>query len=101
MLGFEVREKLPCRPGLPLFHVFESLANSFVRVGAGGDIEQTLVGLGICTMAAALLFTMSTMGRLVFFNCFMKSPDRRRKVVNDWMSLVMSSMGAAPVKGAF
>jgi hypothetical protein len=31
----------------------------------------------------------------------MKSPDRRRKVVSDWMSLVMSSMGTLLLKGTF
>src|ERR1035438_3587526 len=43
-------------------------------------------------MAAAFPFTVSTTGRLVFLSCFMKSPDRRRNVVRDWMSLVISSM---------
>src|ERR1700676_2204869 len=45
-----------------------------------------------CTMAAAFPFTVSTTGRLLFLSCFMKSPERRRKVVSDWMSLVMSSI---------
>src|SRR5271169_2702976 len=44
-------------------------------------------------MAAAFPFTVSTTGRLLFRSCFMNSPERRRKVVSDWMSLVMSSMG--------
>src|SRR5271165_3264554 len=43
-------------------------------------------------MAAALPLTVSTTGRLLFLSCFMKSPERRRNVVSDWMSLVMSSM---------
>src|SRR5216683_1153152 len=44
-------------------------------------------------MAAAFPFTVSTTGRLVLLSCFMKSPDRRRNVVSDWMSFVMSIMG--------
>jgi len=32
---------------------------------------------------------------LLFLSCFMKSPERRRKVVSDWMSLVMSSMACS------
>src|SRR6266852_3317747 len=43
-------------------------------------------------MAAAFPFTVSTIGRLFFLSRFMKSPDRRRKVVSDWMSFVMSIM---------
>src|SRR2546429_621472 len=39
---------------------------------------------------AAFPFTVSTTGRLLFFSCFMKSLERRRKVVSDWMSLVSS-----------
>src|SRR5450759_3548319 len=52
-------------------------------------------------MAAAFPFTVSTTGRLLFLSCFMKSPDRRRKVVSDWISLVMSSMGLLLLKQLF
>src|SRR5690348_6736987 len=44
-------------------------------------------------MAAAFPFTVRITGRLLFLSCFMKSPERRRKVVSDWISLVMSSIG--------
>src|ERR1035441_2336293 len=52
-------------------------------------------------MAAAFPFTVSTTGRLLFFSCFMKSPERRRKVVSDWMSLVISSMGLLIYRSTF
>src|ERR1019366_3349131 len=52
-------------------------------------------------MAAAFPFTVSTTGRLLFLSCFMKSPERRRKVVSDWMSLVMSSIGLLLLKHLF
>jgi hypothetical protein len=52
-------------------------------------------------MAAAFPFTVSTTGRLLFLICFMKSPERRRKVVSDWMSLVMSSMGLLIMEAPF
>src|SRR5208283_3182745 len=48
-------------------------------------------------MAAAFPLTVSTTGRLLFLSCFMKSPERRRKVVSDWISLVMSSMGSSSI----
>jgi hypothetical protein len=47
MLGFEIREKLPCRANLPVFHIFESLANSFLRAGARGNIKEALIRLGV------------------------------------------------------
>src|SRR6266436_9672320 len=52
-------------------------------------------------MAAAFPFTVSTTGRLLFLSCFMKSPERRRKVVSDWISLVMSSIGLLLLKHLF
>src|SRR5208283_1673217 len=52
-------------------------------------------------MAAALPLTVSTTGRLLFLRCFMKSPDRRRNVVSDWMSLVMSSMALLLLRHLF
>src|SRR6202142_836960 len=52
-------------------------------------------------LAAAFPFTVSTMGRLLFLRCFMKSPDERRKVVKDWMSVVMSSISASGVGTLF
>src|SRR5216683_6787380 len=52
-------------------------------------------------MAAAFPFTVSTTGRLLFLSCFMKSPERRRKVVSDWMSFVMSSMSPLLTKHLF
>src|SRR5208283_177435 len=42
-------------------------------------------------MAAAFPFTVSTTGRLVFLSCFIKSPERRRKVVSDWVALPMTT----------
>lgn len=42
--------------------------------------------------ASRLPFTVKTTGRLLFLSCFMKSPERRRNVVSETMSLVISSM---------
>src|SRR6266498_1354598 len=52
-------------------------------------------------MAAAFPLTVSTTGRLLFLSCFRNSPERRRKVVSDWMSFVMSSIGPLPLKHLF
>src|ERR1700676_2914669 len=54
-----------------------------------------------CTMAAAFPFTVSTTGRLLFLSCFMKSPERRRNVVSDWMSFVISSINLLLLKHLF
>ena len=47
MLGFEVREKLPCRPNLPFPDILQALTDAFLCIGAGGDVEQALIGFGI------------------------------------------------------
>jgi hypothetical protein len=56
MLGFEIREKLPCRANLPVFHVFESLANSFLHAGARGNIKEALIRLGVLHDGCCLAF---------------------------------------------
>ena len=82
-------------------YIVQTLADALFRVRSGGNVEQALVGFASCTMAAAFPFTVSTTGRLLFLICFMKSPERRRKVVSDWMSLVMSSMGLLIIEAPF
>src|SRR5271170_5932225 len=47
MPGFKVLEKLPCRPDLPLFCVLQALSDALLRVGAGGNIKQALIGFGV------------------------------------------------------
>jgi hypothetical protein len=80
MLGLE---ELLGGPDSSLACVFDALPDAFPGIGAGGDIQQSLVGCGILDTAAALPFTVSTIGRLLFLICLMKSPERRRKVVRD------------------
>lgn len=96
MLSFKLFEKFSDGSASAFFHVFEALPDAFLGRGEGCNIEQALIGPASCTMAAAFLSTVSTTGRLLFLSCFIKSPERRRKVVSDWMSLVISSMGLLP-----
>ncbi len=35
------------RPGAAVGHIFQTLANTFLDLRAGGDVEQPLIGLGI------------------------------------------------------
>ena len=37
---FELVEKLPCRPEFSFFRVFKALTDSFLCIGAGGNVEQ-------------------------------------------------------------
>jgi hypothetical protein len=39
VLGFELVEKLPRRPDLSFFRVLQALADAFLCIGAGGDVE--------------------------------------------------------------
>jgi hypothetical protein len=36
----ELVEKLPCRPEFSFFRVFKALTDSFLCIGAGGNVEQ-------------------------------------------------------------
>jgi hypothetical protein len=73
MLGLEFLEELLGWADSPFSYVFHALPGAFP--GVGGYVQQALVGFGILKpTAAALPFTVSTTGRLLFLICFMKSP---------------------------
>lgn len=40
MSRFELVEKLSCGPEFSFFRVFKALADSFLCIGAGGNVEQ-------------------------------------------------------------
>ena len=92
MPGFEFVEELSCRPEPSLFHILQSLPNAFLRISSGRDIEQALISFGILNNCGGSPVDGQDDGRLLFFSCLRNSPDRRRKVVSDWMSSVISSM---------
>jgi hypothetical protein len=91
MFATDVVKYLFGAPGTSVGHVIEPLADSLFQICAGGDIEQTLVGFGVLHDGRRLPLHGEHHRGLLFFSCLMKSPARRRKVVSDWMSLVMSS----------
>ena len=74
-------------------YVIKALTDTFHGVGTGRNVEQALIGVGILHDSRCFALHRKHHGRLLFLTCFMTSPERRRKVVKDWMSLVMSSMG--------
>ena len=59
---FKLVEKLPGRPASASSGVIETLTCGFIRVGAGGNVKQKLVGGRILHHAAAFPFTVSTTG---------------------------------------
>jgi hypothetical protein len=64
-------------------YVIKPLADALVHIGTGGDVEQSLIGFGILHNSLGLAFHGEHDGPLAFLSCFMKSPERRRKVVSD------------------
>jgi hypothetical protein len=80
MGGVEVVEKLPCRPQFSFFRVFKALTDSFLCIGAGGNVEQMLISFSVLNDGLAI--HRKHHGRSLFLSCFINSPDRRRKVPN-------------------
>jgi hypothetical protein len=77
-------------------YVIKALTDTFHGVGTGRNVEQALIGLGILHDSRCFALHRKHHGALTLLELFhevMKSPERRRKVVKDWVSLVMSSMG--------
>src|SRR5437870_7934314 len=56
MGGFEFSKELFDIPALAPLGLFEALANSLVRVGAGGDVKEPLIGLGVLDNSGSLAF---------------------------------------------
>lgn len=47
MSSFELSKKLSCRTKFSFLGVFEALADSFLCIGAGVNVEQPLIGFSI------------------------------------------------------
>ena len=47
MPGFEVREERSGRLQPSHFRVLQALTDAFPRIGAGGNVEEALIGLGV------------------------------------------------------
>lgn len=88
MLGPELGKKLT--DALSAIGLLQLLANPLGGVRSSRDVKQSLIGSGILHDVCGLAFDGQNHRRLLFLSCFMKSPDRRRKIVSDWMSLVIS-----------
>ncbi len=84
MLLPKVVEDIPRRTGAAMAGVWP-LASGLIDVCNRGDIKQALIGFGLLDDSGRFAFNLmvSTTGRLLFFSCFMKSPDRRRNVFSD------------------
>jgi hypothetical protein len=67
-------------------YVIEALTDTFHGAGTGRNVEQALIGVGIVHDSRCFALHRKRHGHLLFLSCFMKSPERRRKVVKDWMS---------------
>lgn len=92
MLRADVVEHIAGQPGATVLHVVDPLPDGFEDIGARGDIEKALIGFGVLDDGFGLAFDGQYHWVPALFEVLMKSPERRRKVVSDWMSLVMSSM---------
>jgi hypothetical protein len=71
------------RAGTSMGYVVKPLSDTLVRIRSRRDVQKTLVGFRILHDSSGFPFTVSMTGRLLFLSCFMKSLDRRRKLVSD------------------
>jgi hypothetical protein len=83
MLGFEVREKLPRRPDPALFHVLQTLTDAFLGIGAGGNVEQALIGCGVLHDGRRLSFHSKDDGTLRFFELLHEVAGRAAEYQNN------------------
>src|SRR5580692_1221797 len=81
MCAFELVEKLLNIAAFSTIGLPHPLANALGGVGFGRDVEQSLIRSRILYDYRGLAFDGQYTRPLLFLSCFMKSPDRRRKVV--------------------
>ena len=94
MPSFELVEKLRRRPDLSFFRVLQALTDAFRCIGAGGNVEQALIGFDLLHDGRLPIYRKQDRPP-AFFQLLHKVADRRREVVSDWMSFVMSSMACS------
>jgi hypothetical protein len=84
MPGFEVLEKLPRRPDLPLFCVLQSLPDALPGIGVGGNIQQPLVRFCVLNYGRCLPFHGKHHRALVLFKLFHEvagpATERRKRL---------------------
>ena len=73
---FEHVKKLSCRPGFSFFRVFKALTDSFLCIGPGGYVGQTLTGLSVLNDGRGLPIHRKHHGALTFFQLFHKVTDQ-------------------------
>jgi hypothetical protein len=80
---FELVKKLPGRPDPAFLGVLQSLPDTFLGAGECSCIQQALIRFGILCHRRRLPVHRKHSGRLLFLSSFIRSPERRRKVVSD------------------
>lgn len=70
MLGLEFVEELPGGPQPSLPGVLQALADALIRIGAGGDVEQALVGFRILHNSRGLPIYREDHGALALLELF-------------------------------
>lgn len=72
MPRFEFREEFPRRLNPTFSYVFKALANAFLGVCLGGDIEQPLIGRCVLDDGRGFPFDRQYNGTLALFELFEK-----------------------------
>src|SRR5579859_6046423 len=68
----ELVEKLSCRTEFSFFRVFKALTDSFLCIGAGGNVGQMLITLSTLNDGRSLAIHRKHHGALTFFQPFHK-----------------------------
>jgi hypothetical protein len=83
MRGFEFGKELLDVAASVLLGLFEALADALVSVGAGGDVEQALIGFCILNDSRRLALDRQDHGPLAPFELFHKVTRPAAEVVRD------------------
>jgi hypothetical protein len=68
----ELVEKLFCRSEFSFFRVFKALTDSFLCIGARGNVEQMLINFSVLNHGSGLPIHRKHHGTLTFFQLFHK-----------------------------
>jgi hypothetical protein len=101
MLLSNLVEYFPGRAGSTMRNILKALPDGLVDIRARGDIQQALVSFGVLNDGLSLALDREHWGPFALLSCLINTLDRRRNVVSDCMSLVMSSMFPTVVEAPF
>jgi hypothetical protein len=86
---------LSCRASTSVCDVVQTLTDTFLSIGTGGNVEEALIGFGVLHNGSGFSVHCQHHRTFCLFELFYEITGRPTNVVSDSMSLVISNIRAS------